>query len=105
MKHVIYQEEAVIAKIQAIMTKLKTLLLAAKMLELNSISAKTLKVTRWSSTGDMILRYERIKDEPPKLNLREIDALSLSTPEKMTVEALLMRLKDLKSVTMTLQRD
>ena len=105
MQRLLHEDEDVIAKIHALMTKLKTLILAARLMKLSQLRAKTRNVTRWSSTYEMLLRYNRLKDFLPKLNSSDIDSLCLSSSENRRVDTLLTNLKELESVTKILQAE
>jgi hypothetical protein len=87
------------------MTKLKQLIPAAKLRSFTHLKAKTKNATRWSSTFAMIARYTQIKEFLPRLEINEIDDLVLSEKENRDIDSLLEELKNLESVSKTLQND
>eukprot|EP00171_Calliarthron_tuberculosum_P014870 IDg14870t1 len=97
------EEDDVLTKVNAIMTKLKTLLLAAKLRSLTHPKAKTRNATRWSSTHDMLTRYVRVREFIPKLGSGDLDDMTLPSSENRRVNALLPQMRDLESVTKVLQ--
>lgn len=105
MKEFFSSYEDQINKINAIMTKLKQLIPAAKLRSFTHLKAKTKNATRWSSTFAMILRYTQIKEFLPRLEINEIDDFILSAKENRDIDSLLEELKDLESVSKTLQDD
>lgn len=103
VQDILREEETCIAKIHSIMVKLRTLLLSAKLLKLTPLRPKTRNATRWSSAFDMLVRYDRLREFLSELDSAEIDNLSLTTAENRRVDSLLLKLKDLESVTKALQ--
>jgi hypothetical protein len=91
-------------KINDIMSNLKNILPAAKLREYTYLRAKTRNATRWSSTFTMILRYTKIGEFLPLLEVNAIDELLLSPRENRVVDTILHQLKDFESVSKSLQK-
>jgi len=85
------------------MGKLGNIVLGAKLRELTKLRPKKRNSTRWSSTLEIIVRYERIKEFLPKLGSIEVDGLTLTPREYRCIEDLFLQLKDIESVTKVLQ--
>jgi hypothetical protein len=92
-------------KINDIMSKLKNLIPAAKLRKLTHLKAKTRNATRWSSTFEMILRYIKIRDFLPLLEINELDELLLTVSENCEIDSICEEMKDFKSISKTLQQD
>jgi selenocysteine-specific translation elongation factor len=105
MKEFFSSYEDQINEINAIMMKLKQLIPAAKLRSFTHLKVKTKNARRWSSTIAMILRYTKIKQFLPRLEVNEIDDLVLSAKENRDIDALLEELKDLETVSKTSQND
>lgn len=99
------EEEDIIGKINSLMGKLKGLTLAAKLLKLSGLRAKTRNATRWSSVFDMCICYENIEGHFDDLKSDVVDDLRLSAVEKRRFASLMANLRNLESVTNTLQQD
>jgi hypothetical protein len=85
--------------------KLKNLIPAAKLRKFTHLKSKMRNSTRWSSTFTMLQRYLQIKIFLPQLDLDEIDELIPQAREDKEIEALLVDLTQLHSVTMALQSE
>jgi hypothetical protein len=105
MKEFFSSYEDQINEINAIMIKLKQMIPAAKLRSFTHLKVKTKNARRWSSTIAMILRYTKIKQFLPRLEVNEIDDLVLSAKENRDIDALLEELKDLETVSKTSQND
>jgi hypothetical protein len=66
------------------MIKLKQMIPAAKLRSFTHLKVKTKNARRWSSTIAMILRYTKIKEFLPRLEINEIDYLVLSAKDVNT---------------------
>ena len=97
----------IIVKVHNIMTKLRTLKLAAKLRNLSTLRPMTYNATRWGSSFAMISRYREHKVviqtnfalEPMILEHK------LSPQEDANIESIYQDLKSFNSVTLALQRD
>lgn len=97
--------ENVSMKVNNLMVKLRGLLLSLKLRRFTHLLLITRNVTRWSSTFEMLLRYNRIREFSPSLYSVEIDSMSLSSPENRRMDDLMVDLKDFESVSKALQRE
>eukprot|EP00171_Calliarthron_tuberculosum_P001888 IDg1888t1 len=98
-------EAVVLEKVHTLMSKLKTLTLGAKLFKLTNLKSKTRNATRWSSTYEMLRRYQRIRDCLQKLDSLDVDRLCLTSADNRRVDSLMCQLDDLESVTKALQDD
>lgn len=105
VQDILLEDQDIIEKVNAVMLKLKTLTLAAKLFKLSGLRAKTKNTTRWSSVFEMLMRYEELKEHIILLSSDELDDLRLTSAETRRFSILLQRLKDLDSVTKRLQQD
>jgi len=96
-------DESILAKVTKIMSKLSNLVLGAKLRKFTNLRPVKRNATRWSSSLEMLLRYERLKGFLSDLESEEIDDLILGTIEGRRVETLIKMLKDIESVTKLLQ--
>ena len=92
-----------ISKLNALMKKLRTPIVAGALRTKTHLRAKCNNVTRWSSTAAMLERYQKIKVFLPELRLEAVDSLMLSYLEEREVENLNSHMSDLDSVTRALQ--
>ncbi|RLO06346.1 hypothetical protein DYB28_000257 [Aphanomyces astaci] len=83
------------------MRKLRNILPAARLRRLTPLRAKTLNATRWTS-GFSLTRYSAIKTFIGQTGDNDIDMLRLSPVEEREVDALLVVLGDLSSITLAL---
>ncbi|RHY69411.1 hypothetical protein DYB34_008694 [Aphanomyces astaci] len=95
----------VIDKVNALMTKLRFTLPAARLRHVTPLRAITLSATRWSSTFNMLKRYIELKPFLLAIADDSIDVLRLNVVEDREVTALLVTLEDLNSITLALQGD
>lgn len=61
--------------VHTLMIKLRQLIPAAKLCRLTHLKSRCRNATRWSSSFQMLDRYEKIRDVLPKLGLDYIDEL------------------------------
>ncbi|RHY44050.1 hypothetical protein DYB34_012661 [Aphanomyces astaci] len=85
------------------MKKLKNLKLAAKLRRLTPLGAINRNVTRWSSTYSMLKRYVAIRTYIRLLGDRNILHLTPTDDQDDEIDALLLVLDELESVTLALQ--
>ena len=102
-KEIVSEDEDLLVRINSVMLKLKNLVFAAKLRKLTPLAAKTRNATRWSSTFQMMLRYQRIREFVPTLDSEELDDLMLLSSESRRLDAMVDQLKNVESVTKTLQ--
>ncbi|RHY96305.1 hypothetical protein DYB31_008269, partial [Aphanomyces astaci] len=95
----------VIDKDNALMTKLRFTLPAARLRRVTPLRAIKLSATSWSSTFNMLKRYIELKPFLLAIADHSIDVLRLNVVEDREVTALLVTLKDLNSITLALQGD
>eukprot|EP00171_Calliarthron_tuberculosum_P001627 IDg1627t1 len=76
VRDILTDDEELIAKTNSIMVKLQTLLLGAKLRKLTLLRPKIRNQTRCSSTFEMIVRYQQLRDYLPELNAPDIDEIS-----------------------------
>jgi len=95
--------EVVLKRIDAIMSKLKNLILGGKLRKLTNLRPKKRYEGRWSGTLDMLRRYKELEGFLPKLGSGEIDELMLTHLENVSVSHLLRDLNDIDSVTKAVQ--
>lgn len=105
VQDILSEHETLLFKVHALMKKLRTPLMAARLAKQTPLNAKTQNVTRWSSSFDMLRRYNELREFLHHLNSTELDAYFLSTAEDRRVNELLDRLQNLNSITKRLQRD
>ena len=105
VQRIMGKEEELLEKINRLMSKLKTLLLGAKLLQLTPLRPITRDTTRWSSTFDIISRYVRLREFLVDLGSSDTDDLCLNSSENRRVDSLPVRLKDLESVSKSLQKE
>ena len=105
MKDMIANYEEHIEKVQIIMKKLRSLIPAAKLRKHTKLTAVVRHQIRWSSTFQMLVRYQELREYIPLLHLPEVSSLALSQSENALIDALVLRLKDLESVCKQLQRE
>lgn len=104
------ESKEVIKKVNELMKKLRTPILAAHLRKHTHLRAKVYNSTRWSSTAEMIRRYQKIKQFIPELDLpakyqSEMDDYVPTHRENKTIDSLCEICGDLDSVTKMLQKD
>lgn len=97
------EEESLLTRINVLMSKLKTLLLGAKLLKLFQLHAKTHYATQWISTFEMVLCDQQLRDYLPKLESDDIDNICPTSAENRCIDLLMTQLKDLESVKKALK--
>ena len=102
VQDILSEHETLLFKVHALMKKLRTPLMAARLAKQTPLNAKTQNVTRWSSSFDMLRRYNELREFLHHLNSTELDAYFLSTAEDRRVNELLDRLQNLNSITLSL---
>ena len=102
MKDYVAPKESMITRVNDIMLKLKDPIPAAKLRDFTPLKSKSRNVTRWTSTYSMLLRYYRIRDYLPRLNIDNFRCLLLNTGEDRDIEVLLHEMKQLNSLTLIL---
>jgi hypothetical protein len=105
VKTYLEEYEDTLQKINDIMSKLKNLIPAAKLRKLRHLKAKTRNATQWSSTFEMILRYDKIRDFLPLLEINELDELLLTVRENHEIDSIYEEMKDFESISKALQQD
>ncbi|RLO06368.1 hypothetical protein DYB28_011580 [Aphanomyces astaci] len=97
--------DVVIQKVNILMRKLRNILPASCLRRLTPLWAKTLNATRWTSAFCMLTPYSAIKTFIGHMGDNDIDMLRLSPVEERKVDALLVVLGDLNSITLALQNE
>ena len=87
------------------MIKLSSLLLAAQLKRHTYLKTKIRNKARWSSTSTTLQQHVRLRDVLPRLNSDEIALLSLTPPEDIHIDGLLLQLNPLESVNLVLLRE
>ena len=105
VRSVIAGDIKIVSKVNRLMSKLRTLLLSAKLRKLTTLRPKIRNETRWSSPFEMLPRYFQLLEYLPKLNSPEVKELQPTVSENRRVDALVTRLSDLDEVTKNLQCD
>jgi hypothetical protein len=97
--------EDTLQKIHDIMSKLKNLIPAAKLRKLTHLKAKIRNATRWSSTFEMILRYTKIRDFLPLLEINELDELLLTVRQNREIDSICEEMKYFEAILKAFQQD
>ena len=105
IKDILKFHEVLLNKLNRLMSKLRNLLLSAKLRKLTTLRPKLRNVTRWSSTYDVLRRHKELKPFLSKIDSVEIDELELSLSETRQVDSLVKNLEVFESVSKELQRD
>ena len=95
VQRIMGKEEELPEQIRMLISKLKTLLLGATLLQLTPLCLITRNTIRWSSTFDMNSRYMRLRAFLVDLASFDIDDLCLHSSQNRRVYSLTVRLKDL----------
>ncbi len=104
MNDILRPDTSLITKINALMVKLRTLLLSAKLRNLTNLRSVVHNDTRWSSCYKMICRYQLLRGFLAELGSVQVDELSLTPTENRQFDLLKRRLEVLDSVTKALQK-
>lgn len=105
LQDILRDHEDVLEKVNKVMSKLKDPVPAGKLRKHTPLVAKTRNVTRWGSTFIMLERYCAIKDYIPKLDLKDIEEMTITKKRNDVVDSLFERLAEMESVTKALQSD
>jgi hypothetical protein len=105
VKDIIDPYQNLITKVNSVMKKMKNIIPSAKLRKVTHLKPKCANATRWSSTYQMLERYDKIKVFLQELNLNEVSDLLPNNREDREIEDLLTRLKNLDSVTLALQKE
>ena len=100
--------EELIIKVNTPMGKLKNLKLAGKLRSFTELRAKQKNETRWSSTADMLKRYNEIQEYLLKSDFttdNSIVSYLLSPEDNNKIEVLLKGMKYMDSITKALQSE
>ena len=68
VQDILSEHETLLFKVHALMKKLRTPLMAARLAKQTPLNAKTQNVTRWSSSFDMLRRYNELREFLHHLN-------------------------------------
>ncbi|OWZ23465.1 hypothetical protein PHMEG_0001632, partial [Phytophthora megakarya] len=106
VKDFLKTEESLIAKVQALMTKLRTLKGRAVLRRVSQLTPPLQNDTRWSSTYEMVARYIVIQPCIVQLGLELLveHETHLSRAEHERIKALMKHLEKFEGVTKELQR-
>lgn len=93
-----------LSAIENLMIKLRTLKCAGRLRQLTPLAAKKRNVTRWLSAGNMVKRYEELRQFPIQTCLDDDDLdLILTTAMNRRVTLLLPIIENLQCITKVLQ--
>ena len=95
-------------KVNTLIGKLKNLKLAGKLRSSTELRAKEKNETRWSSTADMLKRYNEVQEDLLKSEYttdNSIVSYVLSPEDKNKIEVLLKEMKYMDSITKALQSE
>ena len=95
----------IIQKINALMGKMKSVKLSAKLRQFTHLRPIQANITRWSSTHQMINRYMQLKEFMVYFDEENILEFIPSPKENATLSEVQQKLATLDSVTMALQRE
>lgn len=87
------------------MKKQRSPTLSAKMRLHTPYRPKCANRTRWSSVFDMLLKYVDLRPVVLNLHLKDVDELLLEKRDDRCVDDLLIKMRDLDSVTKAVQKD
>lgn len=99
------ETKAVIDSIHALMKKLRTLNLSAKLFAHAKLKGQLNNVTRWSSTFNMLQRFAEIRQYLPLVDDDTVQRMKLNNSQNDKLNTLLANLKELESVTKALKND
>ena len=102
MKEFVKKDEALIEKVNTMMTKLKSPIMSAELRKSTPLRPIKYVVTRWLSIMDMFDRYLNIKEFIDNMPKRVPFMLSPSENQRVNESSLL--LKPIKSVTVAMQK-
>lgn len=103
MTDILRNHEELLDRVNNLMCKLRTPIMAARLMKLTVKRAKTRNYTRWSSAFEMLKRYQELREFLPNMDESEIDDIALTNAENRNLDKLMPSLKDLESVTKRLQ--
>lgn len=98
-------KSSLLSRVHAIMNKLLNLIPAAQLQKHTHFAAILNMKTCWSSTYEIVIRDQRIRDFLPSRENEENDMLFLSKREELYIDELCQTLRDLESATRSLQID
>lgn len=95
--------EGILMKVNGLMKKLGNLVAQAKLSKFTHLKPVVRNATRWSSTYEMVKRYQELKRFLPELQVPEIDNLLLTVVEERELLRSYTKLHELNEVTKKLQ--
>ena len=105
LQQILNEHSTMIEQINRIMLKLKNVIPAAKLEKFTKYKAKPRNTTRWSSTFEMLKRFQLIRPHLRKLQIDDIDKDIPTRRENEEIDDLVKRLEKLDSVTKSLQHE
>ncbi len=97
------KSQPMLDKLNSLVRKLKIPIPAAKLAKLTNLTAKSAKVTRWSSTAEILRRYVEIAESIDRLEIEEIYHLIPDRRKKKVIEELPTEFLKLDNVMKKLQ--
>lgn len=90
--------ETAINLVRKLMQKLRNLIPSAKLRKVTRLRPKCGNATRWSSTFEMLARYQELKPVRKHAEIDELEELHLTKSQKREVETLCHMLSELNGV-------
>lgn len=103
MQEFLSSHSTLIDVVHYIMRKLSSLIPSARLRQLSTLKPKLNFVTSWSSTFEMLNRFEKLRESIVQLGTEEIEELMPKSRELRELDVMCAQLSDLNSVTQSLQ--